>query len=158
MSQHHKCHSKILGHFCPECNITNVTRLTLWKNDYSLCMVCHKQHNRLILCRIEIHSRNISVKVLSKYLQWLGSKCHFSIFPIISLWKLLSYHSNQTNELIFIKKTQTFNPPAQGCYRWYWGPFGPVASEEMSFENVDARQCQTYDRHTTDDDNQLPIL
>ena len=35
-SQRHKCHSKILGHFCPKCYVTNVTRLTLWKKDYSL--------------------------------------------------------------------------------------------------------------------------
>ena len=27
-------------------------------------------------------------KVLSNYLQWFGCKCHFSILPIISLWKL----------------------------------------------------------------------
>ena len=39
----------------------------------------------------------------SKYLQQLGSKCHFSIFPIISPLKL-SCHSNQTKGPIFIKK------------------------------------------------------
>ena len=31
--------------------------------------------------------KNISVNVLPKYLQRLGSKCHFSIFPIVSLWE-----------------------------------------------------------------------
>ena len=40
--------------------------------------------------------------ILSKYLQCLDSKCHFSIFPIISL-KNLSCHGNQTKEIIFIK-------------------------------------------------------
>ena len=36
VSQRHKCHRKILGHFWTQCNVTNVTRLTLWKNEYSL--------------------------------------------------------------------------------------------------------------------------
>ena len=32
--------------------------------------------------------KNISVKLLSKYLQWDSSKCQFSFFPIISQWQL----------------------------------------------------------------------
>lgn len=27
-------------------------------------------------------------KILSKFLKWIGSKCHFSISPIVSLWKI----------------------------------------------------------------------
>ena len=34
---------------------------------------------------IEDLSRIIAIKVLSKYLQWLGSKCHFSILRFISV-------------------------------------------------------------------------
>ena len=34
--------------------------------------------------------RNISVKVLSKYLQWDSNKCQFSFFPIISQPEFLS--------------------------------------------------------------------
>ena len=37
---------------------------------------------------VEDHSRNISVKLLSKYLQWDSNKCQFSFFPIISQWQL----------------------------------------------------------------------
>ena len=40
-----------------------------------------------IICLIEDHSRNISVKVLSKYLQWLNNNT-ILYFPIISLWQL----------------------------------------------------------------------
>ena len=36
----------------------------------------------------EDFSRNISIEVLIKYLQWLGCKCHFSVLPIINVWKL----------------------------------------------------------------------
>ena len=211
--------------------------------------------DRRIICLVQDHSRNISVKVLSKYLQWLNNKCHFANFPLhvynslsyhyhwvwalaiqnikfveantnnisaksqsyipygfwgddfkryffyfFAFWfpwqpikmstgqknhppdrgplkeqfcqnicnglavnaifnfphyksmETLSCHSNQTKEPIFIKK-QTFNLPAQGCYRWNLDPTHPVASEEMSFESADARWQQT-----TYDDGQLPIL
>ena len=58
-----------------------------------------------IIWQIEHCLKNISMKVLSKYLERLGSKCLFSIFPIISLWKLYC-HSKQTKELNFIKNTK----------------------------------------------------
>ena len=46
---------------------------------------------------VEDHSRNISVNFLIKYLQWVSSKCQFSLFPIISQWQLYySCHSNQS--------------------------------------------------------------
>ena len=50
-----------------------------------------------IVWLMENYSRNISIKVLSKYLKWLGSKFHFSIFSIISLWKLHSYQNKRAN-------------------------------------------------------------
>ena len=71
-------------------------------------------------------SRNISIKVLSKYLQLLGSKCHFFNFPkyksmenlschgiqpkkIISIKENLSCHGIQPKEIVFIKNTQFVN-------------------------------------------------
>ena len=32
--------------------------------------------------------KHLYIKVLSTYLQWLGSKCHFAIFAIICQWEL----------------------------------------------------------------------
>ena len=52
---------------------------------------------------IEDFSRNISIKVLLKYLQWLGNKYHFTILPIISVWKLQAYIATEL-QLIFIKE------------------------------------------------------
>ena len=49
---------------------------------------CNSKNARKHIRLIEDFSRNISIKVLLKYLQWLGRKCHFSILFIISLWKL----------------------------------------------------------------------
>ena len=91
----------------------------------------------IIILLIEDYTRNISIKVLQNYLQWLGSKCHFSIFPIIiSLGKLYAAIATAV-------KIQTFNPLAQGCHRRNLGPTGPVASEEMSFESGDRRRRRT---------------
>ena len=45
-------------------------------------------------CLVEDYSRNISVKLLSKYLQWDGNKSPFSLFPYKSM-ETLSCHSNQ---------------------------------------------------------------
>ena len=64
-SKRHKCHSKILGHFCSECYITYVTRLSQWKMSNPGCMVCHKCHNRIIFSALQIqrHSvTNVTVK------------------------------------------------------------------------------------------------
>ena len=49
-----------------------------------------------------------------------------------------SFHNKQTKELIFIQKHKLSIP--QGCYRWNLRSIGPVTSEEMPFENVDARR------------------
>ena len=50
-------------------------------------------------------SRNISIKVLSKYLQLHGSKCHFFNFPHFKSMENLSCHGTQPKEIIFIKKS-----------------------------------------------------
>ena len=59
-----------------KCSLRNLSKGCNSKNE--------RKHTRLI----EDFSVNISIKVLLKYLQWLGSKCHFSTLPIISIWKL----------------------------------------------------------------------
>ena len=46
----------------------------------------------------------------------------------------LRCHSNQTKEGIFIKKA-SFNPQAQGCYRWNLGPSGPVALRMLQMKS-----------------------
>ena len=48
--------------------------------------------------------RNISVKLLSKYLQWDSSKCQFSFFFHFKLMATISCHSNQSSYLIGKKK------------------------------------------------------
>ena len=48
-------------------------------------------------------SRNIFIKVLSKYLQLLGSKCHFFNFPHYKSMENLSFHGIQPKEIIFIQ-------------------------------------------------------
>ena len=58
------------------------TALEIYRRDATLKN--EPKHTQLIVD----FSRNISIKVLLKYLQWLGSKCYFSILPIVSLWKL----------------------------------------------------------------------
>ena len=37
---------------------------------------------------VENYSRNISVKLLSKYLQWYSNKCQFPLFTLLSQWQL----------------------------------------------------------------------
>ena len=58
-----------------------------------------------IICLIEDHSRNISVKVLSRYLQWLDNKCHSFLFSHYTCKSMasLSYHSSQSFWAIAIK-------------------------------------------------------
>ena len=51
----------------------------------------------------------------------------------------LSFHSNQSSYPIGTK-TQLFVPPAYRCYMWNLVRIGVMASEEMSFENVDGRR------------------
>ena len=40
------------------------------------------------ICLVEDYSRNISVKLLSKYLHWDSNKYQFPFFPIISQWEV----------------------------------------------------------------------
>ena len=84
------------------------------------------------VCFVEDRSRNISVKLLSKYLQWGSSKCQF--FPIISQWQLAIATSSKYPIGI---KTILFVPHGYRCYMWNIVRIGFMASEEMSFENVD---------------------
>ena len=51
----------------------------------------------------------------------------------------ISFHSNQSSYPIGTK-TQLFVPPAYNCYMWNLVRIGFMASEEMSFENVDWRR------------------
>ena len=93
---------------------------------------------------IEDHSGNISVKLLSKYLQWDSSKCQFSFFPIISQWQL--YVAIATRVLIRLgQKTIVFVPPSYRCYMWNMARIGFMASKEMSFENVDDERMDDDD-------------
>ena len=48
-------------------------------------------------------SRNISIKVLSKYLQLLGSQCHIFNFPHYKSMENLTCHGIQPKEIIFLK-------------------------------------------------------
>ena len=59
-----------------------------------------------IIWQIEHCLRNISMKVLSKYLERLGSKCRFSIFP--KSMETLSCHSKQTKRAEFHKEYKTW--------------------------------------------------
>ena len=68
---------------------------------------------------------------------------HFSHYKSM---ETISFHSNQSSYPIGIK-TQLFVPPAYRCYICTWVRIGFMASEEMSFENVDGRRT---DGRTTD--------
>ena len=58
------------------------------------------------------------------------------VFPIISQWQL--YIALATRVLIRLgQKTIFFAPPAYRCYMWNMARIGFLASEEMSFENID---------------------
>ena len=57
------------------------THLILFKGDAVKRRAnTHTAHRRLL--------KEYSFKCFVKYLQRLGSKCHFSILPIIGVWKL----------------------------------------------------------------------
>ena len=79
------------------------------------------------------YSHNISIKRFSKYLQQIFT------FPIISEWKLLSCHSNQSCYPTGTK-TQLFVPLVYRCYMRNLVRIGFMTSEEMPFENVDRRR------------------
>ena len=49
-----------------------------------------------IFCLVEDHSRNISIKVLSKYLRWRTINAIF-VFSHYKSMATLSYHTNQSN-------------------------------------------------------------
>ena len=53
---------------------------------------------------VEDYSRNISVKLLSKYLQWDSSKCQFSFFLHCKSMANINCHSNQSSYPIGTKK------------------------------------------------------
>ena len=77
----------------------------------------------------------MSVKLLSKYLQWDSSKCQFSFFPILSQWQ--QNVDIATRVLIWLgQKTILFVTPAYRCCMWNMARISFMASEEM-FENVD---------------------
>ena len=97
---------------------------------------------------VEDHSSNISVKLLSKYLQWDSSNCQFSFFPIVSQWQL--YVAIATRVLIRLEqKTIVFVPPVYRCYMWNMARIGFMASEEMLFENVNDGRTDNDDGQTT---------
>ena len=51
---------------------------------------------------------------------------------------IISCHSNQSSYPIETKKKNIFiRSPAYRCYKWNMVRIGLMASEEMSFENVD---------------------
>ena len=57
--------------------------------------------------------------------------------------EILSCHGNQSSYPIGTK-TQLFVPPAYRCYIWNLVRIDFIASEEMSFENVDERRMPAY--------------
>ena len=113
---------------------------------YPLC--CHgNQSNSAIWTKfiwiVEDYSRNISVK---KYLNICSETAkianfHFSHYKSM---ETISCHSNRV--LIRLgQKTILFVPPAYRCYMWNMVRIGFMASEVMSFENVDGRRRRTDD-------------
>ena len=65
---------------------------------------------------------------------------HFSHYKSV---ETISFHSNQSSYPIGTK-TQLFVPPASRCYTWNLVRIGFMASEEMSFENVDGHRMPAY--------------
>ena len=59
---------------------------------------------------------------------------HFSHYKSM---ETIICHSNQSSYPIGTKKTILFIPPTYRCYVWNMARIGFMASEEMSFENVD---------------------
>ena len=144
-------------HFCKISASSPLWLLRGWVfNNFSQIkpFCCHgTQSNSAVwtkfICFIEDYSMNISVKLLSKYLQWGSNKCQFPLFLYESM-ETISCHSNQSSYPIGTK-TQLFVPPAYRCYMWNVERIGFTASEEMSFEKFDRRR-------TTTNNGCLPIL
>ena len=61
------------------------------------------------ICFIEDYSRNISIKLLSKYLQWDSNKCQFPLFHYKSM-ETISCHNNQSSYLNGTKTTIIHSP------------------------------------------------
>ena len=59
----------------------------------------HRAHKRLL--------KEYLYNVLLRYLQWLGSKCHFLNFTHYKCIETPRCHSNHTRELIFINNTKS---------------------------------------------------
>ena len=83
------------------------------------------------VCFVEDHLRNISVKLLSKYLQWDSSKCQFSFFPIICQVAIATRVLIRLGQKIILLLIPTYR-----CYAWNIARISFVTAEEM-FENVD---------------------
>ena len=86
--------------------------------------------------RIQNFSRKITIKVSQNICNCLAVHAVFSIFPIISQWKNLSCHSNQTKEPVFMKKKTNLQSPSPRMIQVKFGPNRPVPSEEMLFEST----------------------
>ena len=124
---------------------------------YPLC--CHgNQSNSAIWTKfiwiVDDYSRNISVKkninICSETV--VNANFHFSI---IGQWQ--QKVAIATRVLIRLEqKTILFVPPTFRCYMWNMARTGFIASEEMSFENVDDGRTDDDDGRT--DDGCLPIL
>ena len=130
---------------------------SFWGDDFLIFFLpiypfgCHgNQSNSAVRtkfkCLVEDYSRNICVKLLSKYLQWDSNKGLLSLFPhyksvTIATWVLIQLRLKQMPLLV---------PLAYRCYMWNLVRIGLMASAEISFENVDRRQ------KTTDDRQQMP--
>ena len=113
---------------------------------YSLC--CHgNQSNSAISTKfiwiIEDYSRNISVKNLNTCSETAKiANFHFNHYSCKSMETVAILASRVLIRLE--QKTQLFVPPAYRCYIWSLVRIGFIASEEMSFENVDGRGMPAY--------------
>ena len=95
---------------------------------------------------IEDYSRNISVKLLSKYLQWESNKANFHFSHYKSM-ETISCHSYQSSYSIGTTKLNYLFPlPIDAILNMESISF--TASEEMLFEKVDRRLTTTNGQWT----------
>ena len=117
-------------------------------------LCCHGNQSKSVIWTkfIEDYSRNISVKksICSETAKIVNF--HFSYYKWM---ETVSCHSNQTSYPIGTKII-LFIPPTYRCYVWNMARTGFMASEEMSFENVDDGRLTTTDGRM--DDGCLSIL
>ena len=106
--KHH--HTNIILSFCPKVCHKNFENRFTNKQLTSQNIVLNRDFCMgKLLAREVDHSRNISVKLLSKYLQSAINKCQFSIFPFKSLWQL--YVAIATRVLIRLAQKQYYSFP-----------------------------------------------